>query len=107
MTALSKFLACLLVLSAFTLSACRTSPPRLIPPTPPIVECEEGKTRDVQPWPYLAPGSPLTAEWAKAANAWANDTVGIVEEERKLRRAEHGCLGKLRDEGAIRGSGPD
>ena len=77
-------------------------PPPSKPPTPPIVDCEQGKTEDLTPFPALPAGAPITDTWMRSVYGWANQTTGVVTQERQLRTIEHGCLAKLRAKGVIR-----
>lgn len=40
--------------------------------------------------------------WWLDGPVWAAEVLGLLEEERSLRRVEHSCLARLRDEGLIR-----
>jgi uncharacterized protein YceK len=79
---------------AISLSGC-ASVPTVVPaaPIPPRVDCQQGRTQDVPAWPVM---------WWQDGPAWAIQVLGIVEQERKLRAAEHDCIKRLKAQGAIR-----
>lgn len=65
----------------------------LIEPEPPRVECEQPRSDEVPEVPVA---------WWLDGPVWAAELLGLLEEERSLRRVEHSCLSRLRDEGLIR-----
>lgn len=62
-----------------------------------MVDCQQGPTRAVPPAPTES-----TASWIQDGLAWAAGVLGILEEERALRREEHACIDELRRKGVIR-----
>lgn len=86
-------LKCLLFLAAplSFLQGCKTQSPTL--PEPPIVSCQQGKTRPV--------GEP-PADWWADGPAWVAEVLGTLRQERALRAAEHECLDRLRAQSIIR-----
>ena len=79
-------LACLL------LTACATTPEPLIAQTL-RVDCRLPDTAPVPAWPVM---------WWLDGPAYAIELLGVIEQERALRAAEHGCNESLRQEGLIR-----
>jgi hypothetical protein len=62
-------------------------------PEPPEIHCEQSATPEPPPWPD---------DWMRQGPPWAVKVLGILEEERKLRAKEHGCLADHRKAGNIR-----
>lgn len=65
-----------------------------MPPEPPRVDCKQG-------W-AAAPGKVPRTFDQPAWVAWARKTLGLWEEDRKLRRIEHECVQGLKDKGVIK-----
>ena len=78
------------------LTACTTTP-AYVQTDPPRVDCEQGPTRQVAKAPIAT-----DAEWLTAGKLWALDVLGILDEERELRRLEQGCIRQHRTTGVIR-----
>jgi len=76
------------------LAAC--TPVRPVPPEQPMpvrVDCQQHETADVPAWP---------SAWLIEGPAWGLQVLGILEEERKLRGEEQGCIFVLKAKGVIR-----
>lgn len=77
------------------LTACAGAP-KVADPTdrePPRVDCRERAGQPVPPWPVL---------WFLMGPSYAIELLGIIEQDRTLRSAEHGCIDRLKATGGIR-----
>lgn len=74
-------------------------------PTPPRVDCKQGAGSPLPPLPpadQAVTCSQVGCWLSEAMAKWIAATFGVVDEERRLRAAEHACLDKHEREGLIR-----
>jgi hypothetical protein len=83
--------ACVLAL-IYACAGCNAVPVKQGEPVN-VTQCLQGETPDVAAWPLF---------WWLDGAAWAISTLGIVEQERTLRTAEHACVRGLKEQGAVR-----
>lgn len=98
-------LACIL-----STSGCKTlSTTPVVKPTPPEVRCKQPAGPDVKAlprsdqWVEWLPSleGPGVARLSEKAAAWIADTLGVVRQEKGLRKVEHDCLDALDKKGLI------
>ena len=91
-SARSTAMLLLLLLSAFALTACKSSSTRPeSAPTPPRVDCDMGPMSPLPPIPPLA-----------EMDAWAIQVMSQFEAEGFSRTAQDACMAKLREARVIR-----
>lgn len=85
-----------IVVIAALLAGCASRPAVQVQPEPyepPRVDCAQGPTADVPPWPVL---------WWLDGPAYTIEVLGILAQERELRGVEQECVGRLKAKGVIR-----
>ncbi|GAB3388171.1 hypothetical protein GCM10027432_24200 [Lysobacter fragariae] len=101
MHALKQSIAFLLMAAAVALTACQTSVPQSIKPTPPLVtDCLVTPSSQVTTPP--TPPVTLTDDWAKGIWRWASDALGVITTDRKEWQGERRCVRGKAETGAIR-----
>lgn len=81
-----------------------------VKPTPPEIRCKQPDGPDVKPaprsdqwveWVPALAGGPGAARLSKKAADWIADLLGVVRQEKGLRKVEHDCLDKSEKKGLI------
>lgn len=73
----------------------------MIESTPPSVRCKQPATKPVAHPPEEAQWVDSYGRLSEPAATWIVDVLAILEEERKFRKIEHGCLDEAEKAGHI------